>query len=171
MLLLYAVRLCACICIKNEKFGLNVCGEGGEYETFTLDCPLFKKRIVMYVWCRFLFAACGYAGKTRYDVSPYWYQFRGCVLMVCLVLNAYYATSVMGPLPFWPLLVAILTCRPVNLTSSIGFLVSFYSNHSHKITICKVSALDWQTDGLRCCLMPPLPNWEWGHNNLFWIFI
>jgi len=25
--------------------GLNVCGEGGEYETFTLDCPMFKKRI------------------------------------------------------------------------------------------------------------------------------
>lgn len=30
-----------------EKFGLNVCGEGGEYESFTLDCPLFKKRIFM----------------------------------------------------------------------------------------------------------------------------
>lgn len=32
-----------------DKFGCNVCGEGGEYETFTLDCPLFKKRIVMWV--------------------------------------------------------------------------------------------------------------------------
>uniref|UniRef100_T1DDZ8 Diphthine--ammonia ligase n=1 Tax=Psorophora albipes TaxID=869069 RepID=T1DDZ8_9DIPT len=30
-----------------EKYGLNVCGEGGEYETFTLDCPLFKSRIVV----------------------------------------------------------------------------------------------------------------------------
>ncbi|XP_043482320.1 diphthine--ammonia ligase [Leptopilina heterotoma] len=30
-----------------EKFGLNVCGEGGEYETFTLDCPLFVKSIVI----------------------------------------------------------------------------------------------------------------------------
>ena len=30
-----------------EKYGLNVCGEGGEYETFTLDCPLFKRRIVV----------------------------------------------------------------------------------------------------------------------------
>jgi diphthine-ammonia ligase len=30
-----------------SKFGVNVCGEGGEYETFTLDCPLFKKKIVM----------------------------------------------------------------------------------------------------------------------------
>lgn len=28
-----------------SKYGINVCGEGGEYETFTLDCPLFKKRI------------------------------------------------------------------------------------------------------------------------------
>ncbi|XP_055716287.1 uncharacterized protein LOC129810065 [Phlebotomus papatasi] len=30
-----------------ESFGVNVCGEGGEYETFTLDCPLFKYRIVV----------------------------------------------------------------------------------------------------------------------------
>lgn len=28
-----------------EKYGLNICGEGGEYETFTLDCPLFTKSI------------------------------------------------------------------------------------------------------------------------------
>lgn len=31
----------------NEKFGLNICGEGGEFETFTLDCPLFKKKLVV----------------------------------------------------------------------------------------------------------------------------
>ncbi|XP_031559563.1 diphthine--ammonia ligase-like [Actinia tenebrosa] len=31
----------------NSQFGINVCGEGGEFETFTLDCPLFKKRIVI----------------------------------------------------------------------------------------------------------------------------
>lgn len=30
-----------------EEYQMNVCGEGGEYETFTLDCPLFKKRIVI----------------------------------------------------------------------------------------------------------------------------
>ncbi|CAB0030442.1 unnamed protein product [Trichogramma brassicae] len=30
-----------------EKYGLNVCGEGGEYETFTLDCPLYIKSIVV----------------------------------------------------------------------------------------------------------------------------
>ncbi|KAJ2353981.1 hypothetical protein IWW50_001119 [Coemansia erecta] len=29
------------------KFGLHPCGEGGEYESLTLDCPLFKKRIVV----------------------------------------------------------------------------------------------------------------------------
>ena len=28
-----------------KKYGNNICGEGGEYETFTLDCPLFKKKI------------------------------------------------------------------------------------------------------------------------------
>ena len=31
----------------NTKYDLNVCGEGGEYETLTLDCPLFCKKIVI----------------------------------------------------------------------------------------------------------------------------
>ncbi|KAH9190361.1 hypothetical protein AeNC1_007666 [Aphanomyces euteiches] len=31
----------------NEKYQFHICGEGGEYETLTLDCPLFKKRIVI----------------------------------------------------------------------------------------------------------------------------
>ncbi|OZJ02232.1 hypothetical protein BZG36_04548 [Bifiguratus adelaidae] len=31
----------------NQKYDLHVCGEGGEYETFTLDCPLFIKKIVI----------------------------------------------------------------------------------------------------------------------------
>lgn len=25
----------------------HICGEGGEFESFTLDCPLYKKRIVV----------------------------------------------------------------------------------------------------------------------------
>jgi diphthamide synthase (EF-2-diphthine--ammonia ligase) len=25
-----------------DEYGCNACGEGGEYETLTLDCPLFK---------------------------------------------------------------------------------------------------------------------------------
>ncbi|KAI0677159.1 hypothetical protein C8Q78DRAFT_1065776 [Trametes maxima] len=29
----------------NRLYGSHICGEGGEYETLTLDCPLFKKRI------------------------------------------------------------------------------------------------------------------------------
>ena len=28
-----------------DRFGVNVCGEGGEYETFTLDSPLFRHRL------------------------------------------------------------------------------------------------------------------------------
>ncbi|CAG8586228.1 1334_t:CDS:10 [Paraglomus brasilianum] len=31
----------------NEKYGINVCGEGGEYETLTVDCPLFVKRLII----------------------------------------------------------------------------------------------------------------------------
>ncbi len=31
-------------------YGVHVAGEGGEYETLVLDCPLFKKRIVVNGW-------------------------------------------------------------------------------------------------------------------------
>ncbi|PVU86286.1 hypothetical protein BB561_006754 [Smittium simulii] len=34
----------------NKKYGTHVCGEGGEYESFTLDCPLFKKKIEIVEW-------------------------------------------------------------------------------------------------------------------------
>ncbi|KAK8815717.1 hypothetical protein WA538_004841 [Blastocystis sp. DL] len=30
----------------SDVYGCNPCGEGGEYETFTIDCPLFKRRVV-----------------------------------------------------------------------------------------------------------------------------
>lgn len=33
--------------LQNQQYGINVCGEGGEYETFTLDCPLFRKEIIL----------------------------------------------------------------------------------------------------------------------------
>ncbi|XP_029317182.1 LOW QUALITY PROTEIN: diphthine--ammonia ligase [Cottoperca gobio] len=31
----------------SQMYGVHICGEGGEYETFTLDCPLFKKKMVI----------------------------------------------------------------------------------------------------------------------------
>ncbi|PIC51408.1 hypothetical protein B9Z55_001931 [Caenorhabditis nigoni] len=30
-----------------DKYGVHPCGEGGEFESFVRDCPLFKKRIVI----------------------------------------------------------------------------------------------------------------------------
>jgi len=30
-----------------KKFKINIAGEGGEYESLVLDCPLFKKRLVI----------------------------------------------------------------------------------------------------------------------------
>ena len=29
----------------NAKYGLHICGEGGEFETFVLDCPRFRRAI------------------------------------------------------------------------------------------------------------------------------
>lgn len=31
----------------HQEYGTNICGEGGEYETLVLDCPLYKKRLVL----------------------------------------------------------------------------------------------------------------------------
>ncbi|PWN37236.1 adenine nucleotide alpha hydrolases-like protein [Meira miltonrushii] len=31
----------------NRLYGAHICGEGGEYETSTLDCPLFKRKIIL----------------------------------------------------------------------------------------------------------------------------
>ncbi|PFH52835.1 hypothetical protein AMATHDRAFT_139377 [Amanita thiersii Skay4041] len=31
----------------NNLYGLHICGEGGEYETLTIDCPLFKHKIIL----------------------------------------------------------------------------------------------------------------------------
>ncbi|TPX63981.1 hypothetical protein SpCBS45565_g06227 [Spizellomyces sp. 'palustris'] len=31
----------------NERFDAHICGEGGEFESLTLDCPLFVKRIIL----------------------------------------------------------------------------------------------------------------------------
>jgi len=33
------------LCKLNEKYGVSVSGEGGEYESIVLDCPIFKKRL------------------------------------------------------------------------------------------------------------------------------
>ncbi|CAM8922504.1 unnamed protein product [Rhodiola kirilowii] len=34
-----------------ELYGINVCGEGGEYETLTLDCPLFTVNSTFCICC------------------------------------------------------------------------------------------------------------------------
>ena len=30
-----------------KKYGINIAGEGGEFETLVLDCPLFKKKLIL----------------------------------------------------------------------------------------------------------------------------
>ncbi|KAJ3228281.1 hypothetical protein HK099_004273 [Clydaea vesicula] len=31
----------------NKLYDVHICGEGGEYETLVLDCPLFKKKVIL----------------------------------------------------------------------------------------------------------------------------
>jgi diphthine-ammonia ligase len=33
-------------CTLHERYQFHICGEGGEYETLVLDCPIFRKRLV-----------------------------------------------------------------------------------------------------------------------------
>jgi len=32
----------------NEKYSVNLVGEGGEFETFVLNCPLFSKSLKVF---------------------------------------------------------------------------------------------------------------------------
>jgi diphthine-ammonia ligase len=44
-------RMLPQLLLLRQRFGCNVCGEGGEYETLTLDCPAFVcGRIVLDSW-------------------------------------------------------------------------------------------------------------------------
>lgn len=59
-----------------DEFGANVCGEGGEYESLTLDCPLFKRqRIVideyeMKIHSDDAFAKVGYLLFRKFHLEP-----------------------------------------------------------------------------------------------------
>ncbi|XP_016420216.1 diphthine--ammonia ligase-like [Sinocyclocheilus rhinocerous] len=56
--------------LSENKYGVHICGERSEYETFTVDCPLFKKKIVIdsmetIIHSADAFAPVGYLRFTR----------------------------------------------------------------------------------------------------------
>jgi len=46
----------------DRSYGVHICGEGGEYETLTLDCPLFRRRLVL--------DSTELVGDLRTDIAP-----------------------------------------------------------------------------------------------------
>ena len=44
----------------NKRYGVNLSGEGGEYETFVLDSPTFKKKILIESWKKVWEGSSGY---------------------------------------------------------------------------------------------------------------
>lgn len=57
----------------SDQFGVHVCGEGGEYETLTLDCPLFKHGRIVIDASEHRTDASGESGNlvvTDYHVEP-----------------------------------------------------------------------------------------------------
>eukprot|EP00116_Pleurobrachia_bachei_P016465 sb/3476727/ len=50
----------------NKKFGFNVCGEGGEYESLVTDCPLFSHRLVL--------GGVQQVCHSPDDMAPVWYE-------------------------------------------------------------------------------------------------
>ena len=54
------ILLCQVYIRASRTYGSNICGEGGEYESLTLDCPLFTRaRLVLQVLL--------WQGHTRYS--------------------------------------------------------------------------------------------------------
>ena len=56
-------------CLQHTLYGSHICGEGGEYETLTLDCPLFKRRITLYVITKYLRCVSAHHRFLRTDVE------------------------------------------------------------------------------------------------------
>jgi len=59
----------------SDDFGCHPCGEGGEYETLTLDCPLFHQRIVLdetevVIHSDDHFAQVGYLRISKHHLEP-----------------------------------------------------------------------------------------------------
>ena len=50
----------------NKKFGFNVCGEGGEYESLVTDCPIFSHRLVL--------GGVKQVCHSPDDMAPVWYE-------------------------------------------------------------------------------------------------
>ena len=50
----------------NQKFGFNVCGEGGEYESLVTDCPIFAYKIKIDTSVKIC--------HSHDDVAPVWYE-------------------------------------------------------------------------------------------------
>lgn len=50
----------------NKKFGFNICGEGGEFESLVTDCPLFGSRLVV--------EESTLVCHSEDDVAPVWYE-------------------------------------------------------------------------------------------------
>ena len=67
---------CHCSCLVCRLYQCNVCGEGGEYESLVLDCPLFQHaRIVLDQWETVLqspdsFASVGLLHPVAYHLEP-----------------------------------------------------------------------------------------------------
>lgn len=52
-MLISAFERFTCELLGCREYGCNICGEGGEFESLTLDCPLFKHgRIVVDQWSK-----------------------------------------------------------------------------------------------------------------------
>ncbi len=60
--------------MSQETIGLHVCGEGGEFESFVLDCPAFRKKIVLdeteiVIHSNDAFAPVGYLKLLKYHLQ------------------------------------------------------------------------------------------------------
>jgi predicted ATP pyrophosphatase (TIGR00289 family) len=53
-----------------EKYGISIVGEGGEYETLVVDMPLFKKKIHVLETQKFWYGEYGHLKVTKVKLKP-----------------------------------------------------------------------------------------------------
>ncbi|KAM9989263.1 hypothetical protein ACTFIY_005290 [Dictyostelium cf. discoideum] len=114
----------------NQKFGVHICGEGGEYESIVIDCPLYKKRINIDQYQTIIhsddaFSQVAYASISKYSTTE---KSTQQIIQDSIYLNSNYLNRNLNNLKNFnenlliPTLISNLTNEKTN--SNLNFLES-----------------------------------------------
>ncbi|EAL68359.1 endoribonuclease L-PSP domain-containing protein [Dictyostelium discoideum AX4] len=113
----------------NQKFGVHICGEGGEYESIVIDCPLYKKRINIDQYQTIIhsddaFSQVAYASISKYSTTE---KSTQQIIQDSIYLNSNYLNRNLNNLKNFnenlliPTLISNSTNDQTNSTNSTNF--------------------------------------------------